>query len=100
MDGPNRFAQLGKIKALLNEVKRKVKEREPKRNSEFEPIFEYKFRKLNFFQAIQHERAKAESSKVQTGILTKTSPQNPDVLQLYTDDEYQNFDANTEVEHL
>ena len=55
-----KFSQLGKIKSLLNEVQRKVKEREPHKNWEFEPIFEYKFRKLHFFQATQHKQAKTE----------------------------------------
>ena len=94
-----KFAQLGKIKSLLNEVQRKVKEREPHKNWEFEPIFEYKFRKLHFFQATQHEQAKTESSEIQMGILN-TSPPNTDVLQLDTDDEYQNSEADTEVDNL
>ena len=100
MNGPNRFAQLGKIKALLNEVKRKVKEREPQRNWEYEPIFEHKFRKLNFFQMNQHEQTITESPRDQMDIQNQVSPQNLDVLELDADNEYQNSDADTERDDL
>ena len=99
LNSPTKLAQLGKIKGLLNEVKRKVKEREPQKDWEYEPIFEYKFRKLNFFQTIHNEQAKVESS-IQASILTATSPLDMDVLQLDTDDEYQNSETDTEVENL
>ena len=100
MNGPNRFAQLGKIKALLNKVKRKVKEREPQRNWEYEPIFEHKFRKLNFFQTNQQKQTITEGPRDQMDIQNQVSPQNLDVLELDADDEYQNSDADTEREDL
>ena len=45
-----RYAQLGRIRALLNEVKRKVEVKEPHKNWQYLPIFEYKFRKFGIFQ--------------------------------------------------
>ena len=38
-NGPTRLAQFGKITTLLDEVKRKVKEIDPQRDWEYEPIF-------------------------------------------------------------
>ena len=46
----SRYTQLGRIRALLNEVKRKVEVREPHKNWQYLPIFEYKFRKFGIFQ--------------------------------------------------
>ena len=86
LNGPGRLVQLGKIKGLLNEVKRKVRERKPNKDWEYGPSFEFKFRKLNFFQTIHNEQSKVESS-VQASTLTTTSPLDMDILQLDTDDE-------------
>ena len=50
MNGADRLAHLGTIKSLLNEVIKKVKNHNPTRNWEYEPIFEYKFKKFMHFE--------------------------------------------------
>ena len=45
-----RYAQLGKVEALLKEVKRKVEVDDPTKSWDYLPIFEFKFKKFNNFQ--------------------------------------------------
>ena len=55
MNGADRMAHLGTIKSVLNEVIRKVKRHDPTRLWEYEPIFEYKFKKFMHFQISQSD---------------------------------------------
>ena len=50
LNNRSRYTQLGRIKALLNEVKRKVEVKEPLKKWQYLPIFEYKFKKFGTFQ--------------------------------------------------
>ena len=45
-----RYTQLGRIKALLIEVKKKVEVKDPNKIWHYAPIYEYKFRKFGIFQ--------------------------------------------------
>ena len=80
------YAQLGKIQALLTEMKRKDEGKEPHKNWEFMPIFEYKFKKLNIFQTERIEQAGAEGFTNDTENLFTASPKASDTLQIDNED--------------
>ena len=86
LSSKHRYAQLGRLQALLLEVKRKVEERGPQKNWEFMPIFEYKFKKFSY-QTERIEQHQDESPPIIEENLNAASPTGSDTLQISQDDD-------------
>ena len=86
LSSKHRYAQLGRLQALLLEVKRKVEERGPQKNWEFMPIFEYKFKKFSY-QTERIEQHQDESPPIIEENLNAASPTCSDTLQISQDDD-------------
>ena len=73
LNSRSRYTQLGRIKALLNEVKRKVEVKEPHKKWQYLPIFEHKFRKFGIFQP-DPVQSETETLTVVNEVIISASP--------------------------
>ena len=87
LNSKSRYTQLGRLKALLNEVKRKVELREPLKRWHYLPIFEYKFKKFGIFQP-ETDQPETETVTADDG-LESTSPSHSDTLIINNDEDDQ-----------
>ena len=85
LSSKHRYAQLGRLQALLIGVKRKVEERGPQKKCEFMPIFEFKFKKFSY-QTEKIEQPQAEGLPNIMDNLDAASPAGSDTLQIDHDD--------------
>ena len=90
LNSRSRYIQLGRIKALLNEVKRKVEAKEPNKKWHYLPIYEYKFKKFGIFQP-DSVQFKTETLIPVDGNLIPTSPAHSDTLVLDNDEDDQSY---------
>ena len=67
-----RLAQIGKLKSLLKEVKRNVGDLDPQRDWQYEPIFEFQFKKFHFSQAMQDEQVNDANSSQLDHLITSS----------------------------
>ena len=98
MNGVDRYNHLGVIKNMLDEVVKKVKLSDATRNWEYEPIYDYKFRKFMHFERLLNSPAdspanspKKDDDGADVDVIVLDSEQEQE---LYDDTDYQANDDN------
>ena len=94
-----RYAQLGKIEALLKEVKRKVEADDPLKSWDYLPIFEFKFKKFGIFQTDQGQ-TETERATATEGNLQPSSPAPSDTLVIDNEDNAHQYSDSEQEEDL